>query len=175
MITAGRQSPYKATYAPQVSRREDAKLQVFIVLLSSKSGWSQTEHSHVEQRVMVLRGYSVGLAARPAQQLTSLSLTPINMAKSREKKGFLKRCSDFLTRSSSEPPSQPRSSRPDRPGKVRGRFWNWISFKKSSTTLPSRSTSPLYPTSLTQNRGAETTMGKHSVIFSVRTQWLTQS
>jgi len=89
------------------------------------------------------------------------------MAKSQEKTGVFKRFSDFLTPSSSEPPSQPGSpSRPDRPEKDRKKFRNRISFNKSLTTLPSRSTSPLYPTSLTENPDAETTSGKHSHLLN---------
>jgi len=90
------------------------------------------------------------------------------MAKSQEKTGFLKRFSDFLTPSSSEPPSQPGSpSRPDRPAKNWKKFRNRFSFNKSSTTHPSRSTSPLYPSSVTEDHGAETTLGKRSLLSSV--------
>ena len=140
-----------------------------------------------------------GLAARPAQQPTSCHslpsthshrltpidslpsthshrLTPIDMSKSQEKTGFFKRFGDFLTPSSSEPLSQPGSpSRPDRPAKDRKKFRNRLSFNKSSTTHPGRSTSPLYPTSLTEDHGAETTLGKRSLVSSVWTRWLALS
>ena len=110
---------------------------------------------------------------RPSSTAThALSFTPIDMSESQEKTGVFKRFTDFLTPSSIEPPSQPGSpSRPDRPAKDRRKLRNW--FTKSSTILPSPSTSPPHPTPLEENHGAEITLGERSLICSVWTQWLT--
>ena len=153
--------------------------------LDERKGGSRTERSKKNKELSRFSystcGCSVALTCdrrggtgRPSSTATHvLSPTPIDMIKSQEKTGFFKRCIDSLTPSSSKPPSQPGSSHPDRPAKNRTKPRNW--FNKSSTTLPSRPTSPPYPTSLTENPSAETTLGEHSLISSVRTQWLTQS
>jgi len=61
--------------------------------------------------------------------------------------GIFKRFRDFLTPSSSKLPGQPGTSRPDHSSK-RGRLRKWIS---------------------------KTTSGTHSLISSLRTQWVTLS
>jgi len=62
--------------------------------------------------------------------------------------GIFKGFRDFLTLSSSKLPGQPGTSRPDHSSKNRGRFRNLIS---------------------------KTTSGTHSLISSLRTQWVTLS